>query len=70
MLDGDTELARAVALLGLANTMGTDAASLSIFAAMAGIDEALLKRALDSAAERGGMPLLAKLPNNCVRALV
>lgn len=70
LLDGDTELARAVALLGLANTTGTDAASLSIFGAMAGIDEALLKRALESAAEREGMPLLAKLPNNCVRALV
>lgn len=60
LLDDDADLVRGVASIGLANTMGTDRASLSMFSALAGLDEALIERTIATASVRHGMRLLAR----------
>lgn len=60
LLDGDADLVRGVASIGLANTMGTDPASLAIFSLAAGLDDALIERTIATASVRHGMRLLAR----------
>ncbi len=60
LLDDDADLVRGVASIGLANTMGTDPASIAMFSALAGLDDALIQRTIATASVRHGMRLLAR----------
>ena len=60
LLDDDADLVRGVACIGLANTVGTDPASLAMFFSLAGLDDALVERTIATASVRHGMRLLAR----------
>ena len=60
LLDEDAGLVRGVASIGLANTQGTDSASLAMFARLAGLDDATIERTIADASVRHGMRLLAR----------
>jgi hypothetical protein len=70
LLDGDVELLRAIASIGLANTVGTDPASIALFAGVAGLGEALTARALATACERHGAHLMQPTARGGAIALV
>jgi hypothetical protein len=60
LLDDDADLVRGVASIGLANTVGSDPASLAIVSSLAGLDDALIERTIATASIRHGMRLLAR----------
>jgi hypothetical protein len=70
LLDGDVDLVKAIALIGLANTVGSDSVSIALFAGVGGLDDALIARARESAARRHGMHLLQLTPQGGAIALV
>ncbi len=60
LLDGDAELVRAIAAIGLANTAGTDIATVSLFAQVMGLSSDVVQRAIDTLTKPHGMRVLRK----------
>jgi len=58
IVDGDHDLLRGLAAIGLANTMGSDSASMMLQTKFLGLDDALVERTIREATMRHGMHLL------------